>query len=449
MRIGIIGSGVSGMTAAWLLQHDHEVVLLEKAARLGGHAETIPVTIGTETIHAEVGARFFFDSAYPHFITLLRLLQVPIRWTDLTVCVHDVPRGQSLALPPRSPRQLARLLAAPRNLLHVGSLRRLIQDQPGVSERRDSALTLRQHLAARGYPPSFGPELAYPFLAACWGTPLELLPEFPVYSLLKGMPSGQRPGTYEIDGGMSRYVAALRDALSRVEVCVDVDVQKISQRGATYVVEDAAGKQRRFDQLIVATSARDAAQLLRGLPAAGELHAAVDAFRHWEIDVAVHGDASFMPPDRRDWAHNNLFFDRDRAWMTDWQGLRGGHPVFRTWLPKGCRVPTPLHAQRRYHHVLMTSATTAQQRRIATAQGAAGLWVTGMYAVDVDNHESALLSALVPARALAPDAPNLRRLLDAVPRDAAHGLEVLPVPLVPPKVVAEPILVAPREARAR
>jgi hypothetical protein len=71
------------------------------------------------------------------------------------------------------------------------------------------------------------------------------------------------------------------------------------------------------------------------------------------------------------------------------------------------------------------------QRRIAALQGAAGLWVTGMYAVDVDNHESALLSALVPARALAPGAPNLRRLLGAVARDAAHGLEVLPVPLPP------------------
>ena len=61
-------------------------------------------------------------------------------------------------------------------------------------------------------------------------------------------------------------------------------------------------------------------------------------------------------------------------------------------------------------------------------QGAAGVWVTGMYAADVDNHESALLSAIVPARALAPEARNLARLLGAVAQDAAHSLDVLPVP---------------------
>jgi hypothetical protein len=80
----------------------------------------------------------------------------------------------------------------------------------------------------------------------------------------------------------------------------------------------------------------------------------------------------------------------------------------------------------------MTPENGALQRRIAALQGAAGLWVTGMYAVDVDNHESALLSALVPARALAPRAQNLARLLGAVAEGAAHGLEVLPVPLSQP-----------------
>jgi hypothetical protein len=77
----------------------------------------------------------------------------------------------------------------------------------------------------------------------------------------------------------------------------------------------------------------------------------------------------------------------------------------------------------------MTPETAILPRRIAALQGASGLWVTGMYTVDVDNHESALLSALVPVRALAPNAPNLRRFLGAVAQDAGHGLDVLPVPL--------------------
>ncbi len=447
MRIGVIGAGVSGMTAAWLLQEDHEVTLIEKSPRLGGHVETLPVDVGGETVHGEFGARFFFDSAYPFFLTLLRLLDVPIRWTNLRVCINDAARGQSLTLPPQSLRQLTRLLGSPRHVLHLNSLRRLIKDQPDVAERRDSMLTLREHLAKRGYPASFGPEFAYPFLSACWGAPLELLPDFPVYSLLKGMPPGSKPGTYEIDGGMSRYIEALGEQLTRVDLRLGAEVRRVRHDEA-YLVEDASGAAHRFDQLIVATSSRDAAGLLRGVPTAADMHAVVDSFRHWDIEVAVHGDASFMPTDRRDWSHNNLFFERDHAWMTDWQGHRGGHHVFRTWLPKSRAAPSPLYGKRSYHHVVMTRETTMQQRRIATLQGTAGLWVTGMYATDVDNHESALLSAIVPARALAPGARNLRRLLGAVPADATHGLEVLPAPL-PPRATLAPVRGFATQGRAR
>ena len=457
MRIGIIGAGVSGMTAAWLLQHDHKVTLFDKAPRLGGHVETIPVTIGGEVVHAEVGPRFFFDTAYPYFLALLRLLAVPIRWSDAMASITEVRNGRTVVLPPRSLRHVAQLARSPRIVRHVLSLRRLIEEQPVIAARRDFSITFRRHLAESGYPASFGPEFAYPFLAASWGAPLAKLPEFPVYSLLKGMPPGKRPGFYEVTGGMSRYVQAFGDELARVDVRLgagvkrverDADLPTASRAAAhqdlaslgSFVVEDANGERHRFDRLVVATSSRDAADVLRGLPAGAELAKLVATYRHFDTEIVIHGDASLLPPDRRDWAHNNLFFDGDLAWMSDWQGLRHGLPVIRTWLPKGRAAPRPLYGRRTFHHVLMHPENAALQRRIAAAQGAQGIWVTGMYAVDVDNHESALLSALVPAMALAPRAKNLARLLGAVGEGAAHGLDVLPIPLV-----QRPSDIAPRE----
>jgi uncharacterized protein len=433
MRIGILGAGVSGMTAAWLLQHDHQVTLIDKAPRLGGHVETIPIEVGGETVHAELGPRFFFDSAYPYFLALLRVLDVPIRWRELSVSFTDVA-GHTIVVPPRSVRQAASILRSPRLVRHALSMRRLIEEQPAIAAGRDYSVTFRRHLAENGYPKSFGPEFAYPFLAACWGAPLDKLPEFPVYSLLKGMPSGKKPGTYEIEGGMSRYVRALGDELTRVDIRLGVGASRIDRQGG-FVVHDTHGESHTFDRLIVATSSRDAAELLRGEPSVAEMDGTLVAFRHWEIDVVVHGDPSFMPADRGDWSTNNLFFDGDAAWMSDWQSRR----VFRTWLRKGHTLPSPLYARRSFHHVLMTRDTAVLQRRIAALQSTAGLWVTGMYAVDVDNHESALLSALVPARALAPRSRNLQRLLGAVAHDAAHGLEVLPVPLAPPQNFEEPV----------
>lgn len=429
MRIGIIGAGVSGMTAAWLLQHDHQVTLMDRADRLGGHIETLCVDVGGRSVHAELGPRFFFDSAYPHFLALLRVLRVPIRWCDFIVSFTDTVQSHTVVLPPRNLRHAAALLQSPRLVRHVLSLRRLIEEQPLIAARRDYSITLRQHLETHDYPATFGPEFAYPFLAACWGAPLDLLPEFPVYSLLKGMPPGKKPGSYEIDGGMARYVRALASELTQVDVRLGVEVGRI-ERNEDFVVEQADGVKHRFDRLIVATSSRDAAALLDGVPAVADMQATIGTFRHWEIEIAVHGDPSFMPRDRRDWANNNLFMDGEgRAWMSDWQGHRTGDPVIRTWLPKGRALPRPLYGHRSYHHVLMTPQSAILQRRIAAHQGRAGLWVTGMYAVDVDNHESALLSALVPVHALAPQSRNLLRLLDAVAPDAAHRLDVLPSPL--------------------
>jgi predicted NAD/FAD-binding protein len=443
LRVGIIGGGVAGMTAAWLLQHDHDVTLIEKATQLGGHVETIPVEVGGKTVYAELGPRFFFDSAYPYFLALLRLLAVPTQWNDPQVSFTDVSLGRTTVLPPRSPRQVAGLLRSPRVFRHVLSLRRLINEQPGVSARRDFSVSFRQHLANSRYPASFGPEFVYPFLSACWGAPLDELPEFPVYSLLKGMPPGNKPGFHEIQGGVARYIRTFAAELSKVAIRVGAGARRIEAReapepreapetGARFTVEDERGERFAFDRLIVATSARDAASLLRGVRAAAEMQAAVGSFRHFETDIVIHGDPAFMPPDRRDWAHNNLFLDGKLAWMSDWQGLRDDVPVIRTWLPKGRPLPKPFYGRRTFHHLMMTSETGILQRRIAALQGAAGLWVTGMYAVDVDNHESALLSAFVPARALAPQSANLARLLGAVANHTtppAHGLEVLPVPL--------------------
>jgi predicted NAD/FAD-binding protein len=245
------------------------------------------------------------------------------------------------------------------------------------------------------------------------------------------MPPGKNAAFFEIEGGVARYMRAFRDELTGVDIRLGAGARHID-RDDGFVVEDDNGQRHRFDRLILATSSRDAAELLRGVPGAAEMQATVGSFRHFDTEIVIHGDASLMPPNRGDWAHNNLFFERDIAWMSDWQGLRDGVPVIRTWLPKGRELPRPLYGRRSFHHLLMMPENAVLQRRIAALQGVAGLWVTGMYAVDVDNHESALLSAVVPAQALAPSARNLERLVGAVAPDAAHGLDVLPVPLSPP-----------------
>ncbi len=422
MRIAIIGGGVAGMATAWFLQHDHEVTLFDAASALGGHVLTQDVVIGTHRVHAETGPRFFFDASYPHFMALLRLLRLRLSWCDAKVALFNRARGETLVLPPRSLRQACALLRSASTLRHLQHLRRLAVASPEVSEGRDWSLTLREYLPRNGYPASFGPELLYPFLAACWGASLAEIQEFPAYSLLKGTPHsrGKRPGTYEIEGGMSAYMRAFGSELTRVDLRLGTRIRAVRHAGGFHV-EDEHGRTHRFDQVVVATSSRDAVGLLSGLGPADDLVGVLRHFRHFETEIVVHGDASFMPPRREDWSLINVFDEGDHSWMTDWSGWRHGVDVFRTWMPPRRAPPEPLYCRRSFHHLVMTPDNVVLQRRIAGLQGRAGVWLAGMYVVDIDNHESALLSAVPLAQALAPRSSNLARLLGEVPSHANSG----------------------------
>jgi predicted NAD/FAD-binding protein len=427
MRVAIIGAGVAGMATAWFLQHGHEVTLFDREAHLGGHALTCPVSVRGHRIHAETGPRFFWDASYPYVVALFRLLGLRLTWCEMRLAFFHRARRHTLVLPPRSLRQVLSLVRSPRMLRHVLSLQRLSQAAHAVSLGRDWSQPMSQYLQQNGYPAAFGREFLYPFLAACWGAPLEAIHAFPAYSLMKGLQPARerRSGSYEIDGGTAAYMRAFGGELTRVDIRLGVGVRRIRHAGGFHI-EDERGRERRFDQVVIATSSRDAVELLSGLPLADELLAILRRFRHFPTEIVVHGDPSFMPPRRADWANINVFDEGDHAWMTDWSGWRHGLPVFRTWMPPRRAPPTPLYQRRRFQHLIMTPENITLQRRIAGLQGRAGLWLVGMYAVDVDNHESALLSAIPPARALLPESPNLRRLLSVVREQKVHDLSILP-----------------------
>lgn len=435
MRIAIIGGGVSGMTTAWFLEDGHEVTLFDRESHLGGHVLTCPVPMGNRLVYAETGPRFFFDAGHPHFLALLRLLDVRATWCEARLAFFNRARSDTLVMPPRSLGQILSLVRSPMVLRHALSLHRLAKAIQPVSLGCDWSPTLEEYLRRNGYPASFGPELVYPFLSACWGAPLTDIEQFPAYTLLKGMPRspGQRPGTYEIEGGMSEYMRSFGRELTRVDLRLGVGVRRI-RHGDGFRVEDEHGGEHRFDQVVVATSSRDAGMLLSGLQPADELAATIRRFRHFDVEVVVHGDPSFMPPRREDWSHVNLFDEGDHTWMTDWSGWRDDLPVFRTWMPPRRELPTPLYQCRRFHHLIMTPENVLLQRRIAALQGRSGVWIVGMYAVDIDNHESALLSAVPVAQALAPESPNLRRLLREVTNERAHDSLRPPAPSGPSSI---------------
>jgi predicted NAD/FAD-binding protein len=222
---------------------------------------------------------------------------------------------------------------------------------------------------------------------------------WPAYDVMKNLWKGAA-GFYELPGGVSAYVRALAAALE-VRLELGHSVQRIVPDGAGVSVDGAP-----FDQVVVATPAWTAAQLLSPLPVAAVLR----EFRWFDTRIFIHGDASFMPAARGDWSVINHLFERERLCMTEWSGHHQRRPVFRSWVPPGMREPGSVHARRDFQHLVVTPQSADLQRRLEELQGSARVWLAGMYVTDVDDHESALLSAIRVATALAPASPTLARL---------------------------------------
>jgi predicted NAD/FAD-binding protein len=411
MRIGIVGGGAAGLTAAWLLESRHDVTLLEQAPRLGGHVDTVEVEHDGRRVSVEAGAEFFVESMFPTFIRLLRLLGVATRTYPITVTLHDAGGGRAVWLPPvRGGRGWPSLLR-PGRLLEMLQLGRVLRHAARLVRARDTTRTVKDFLGGLGLTTAFRDRMLHPLLLGQWGVGRRDLERFAAYNVFKYMVLGRIDGRWtEMVGGTSRYVDALVRALGRTVVRRSTPVASVAREQNAYVVRDRAGHAQVFDQLVVATGAGEAARLLDGVKGAGERCRALQGIEHFPTTIAVHGDRRVMPARERDWSIVNFRWDGTHSLLTVWRGPRGRTPIFRSWITHDPDRLAALHLTRTYEHPMPTPGYFQTQAALAARQGEHGLWLAGLYTHDVDCHESAIVSAANVVRRLDPAAPNLTRL---------------------------------------
>ncbi|MBL9106735.1 MAG: FAD-dependent oxidoreductase [Myxococcales bacterium] len=417
MKIAIIGGGIAGLATAWLLQQDHAITLYERGPALGGHARTLLVTAGGREVPVDLGFRYLFRQSCPHVLALLRLLEVPVGARRASVHFEGMESGLRISLPPRTGRSAYRLLSSARALRYVAHYLRFLIGRRGIFSAGDTTTSLDAYALAKRFPADFRRELLYPFLGASWGMTSSVVPEVSAYSILKVMqPEGR---FFIVEGGVGRYIARLVEALRAVELRPATPVAALRRRGAEIEVVDGEGRARRFDRVVLATESPAAAALARGLAGAEGMAAALARFRTCDDYIVVHSDERLMPRDRGDWSVVNVRHEGHRAVLTEWSGMDQGAPVFRSFSAREPVVAERVHRVEAYKHPIVTPGHYAVQRDLAALQGAGGLWAAGLYTRDVDNHESALVSALGVARALAPASPNLRALAGERPMSRA------------------------------
>ena len=409
LRIAVIGGGVSGLSAAWLLSARHEVTLFEGDGRLGGHAHTVEAPGGPGgVIPVDTGFIVFNEDNYPNFTALLKHLETPSIDADmaLSVSLDDGAFEYSSGS----------LFAQKRNFFSArywGMLRdvtRFYRNGPKDLAELDSPLTsLDDYLKQKGYCQAFRDDHRLPQAAAIWSTPLAAIREYPAAALIRffqnhGMMQVFGRGLWRtVEGGSRAYVEKLVQAF-RGEVRKGVRVTGVRREAGGVDIRLASGQVERFDEVVIATHGDQALALLED-PTAEETRL-LSAFRYSRNLAVLHTDPALMPRRRAAWTSWNHIGRRNAPqegcvtyWMNRLQSLPARPELFVTLNPTREIAPDAVIRTDVYDHPLFDGGAIAAQQELWGLQGAKKTWFCGSY-FGHGFHEDGLQSGLAVAEQL-------------------------------------------------
>lgn len=430
-RIAVVGSGIAGLGAAWLLARRHRVTLFEADDRLGGHTDTHEVEVGGRRLAVDTGFIVHNPVHYPLLTRLFAELGVASQPTTMSFSVSDARSGLEY-----NATSLDALFCQRRNLLSPrfwGMLRDLVRfyrRAPELLAEDGPGPGLGEYLARLGTGAMFRDLHLVPMASALWSSPAEHILEFPARHLVRFMANHHmlqlagRPPWRVVRGGSARYVEALR---ARWDVRERLATPVLAvRRDLTGVLLRHARGEERFDQVVLACHADDALRLLAD-PTPDERDL-LGAFAYQSNDTVLHTDARLLPRRRKAWAAWNAHVPARAGetctvsyCMNLLQSLPGEVPLVVTLNRTDAIDPARILARRHYRHPVFTHAAVAAQARKGLIQGQRHTWFAGAY-WGFGFHEDGLRSAVEVAQALGVDWPQAAPSplpADAPPLEAA------------------------------
>ena len=418
MDIAVVGSGVSGLSTAWMLARGHKVTVFEAADYLGGHSNTVDIELDDRSVPVDTGFIVYNEHNYPNLTRLFAALGVETVASDMSFSV-SLGAGQF-----EYAGSALGFFAQPVNLVRPDFWRmfrdmlRFYREAPHLESRLDlDRMSLGEVLAEGGYSEVFARQHLLPMAAAIWSSNLEGILAFPARTFVQfcenhGLFSlGERPQWRSVLGGSRRYVAALA-APYRDRVHLSTPITAVRRTPASVILRDATGQEQRFDQVVIASHADQALAML-GQDASDAERQILGAFRYEENRAVLHCDRRLMPQRRRIWASWNYLAEGNAEttsgvavsyWMNRLQRLDTERQVFVTLNPLLEPAPHLTHAEFIYHHPQFDQAALRAQEHLWTIQGRDRVWYCGSYC-GYGFHEDGLQAGLAVADALGQPAP--------------------------------------------
>ena len=409
MKIAVIGTGISGMVAAWRLHRGHSLTIFEANHYIGGHTHTVPIEKWGRSYAIDTGFIVFNQRTYPNFCQLLQQLGVLSQETEMSFSVKCERTGLEYC-----GTSLNTVFAQRRNLFRpkfwrmLSEILRFNRESPRWIEESGSDMSLGDYLDQGAYSTSFREQYLIPMGAAIWSTSPAKMLDFPARYFVQFLVNHglvtltDRPIWRTIVGGSWKYIDRLT-AEFRDRILLNCPVQSVRRGDRGVEVISSQGSDH-FDQVIFATHGDQALRLLADpTPLEREI---LGSF-HCSRNVAtLHTDATMLPVRRRAWASWNYHLTENPLdvpsvtyQMNILQRLDSPEPFCVTLNRADAIHPEKILGQYVYDHPIYSPAAVAAQPRHAEISGLAqrthycgAYWGFGF-------HEDGVKSALAVTKA--------------------------------------------------
>lgn len=413
MKIAVIGAGVAGLTAAHILSKKHNITLIEKDERIGGHTNTINVKENGKEIGVDTGFIVLNDRNYPHFKKLLENLDIEIRNTDMSFSYYDENDGFNYAGTGISGYfSQKKNLFSPKHyrfLLNVKKYSKIAAKDVENKELLDE--TLGEYLVRKNFPSEIKDKFMIPMGAAVWSGSRKDILNFPVKMFLRFFDNhgilnlNNAPQWHTVSGGSCTYVRKILDKFNGTLIKGN-GVTEIRRRDNLVTLKLEKGEALTFDKVVCASHADQTYRMIKDLTKKEE-----KILKPWEYSKNVtilHTDRTFMPPTKSAWACWNYVKNKDSNdkddvsvtyYMNRLQGLKTSKDYFVTLNPSRNVPKDKTIFETIYTHPKYTQTAISTQENIETVNGTNKLYFCGSYC-RYGFHEDAVMSAVSVAKQL-------------------------------------------------
>ncbi len=389
MRIAIIGSGISGLGAAWMLARRHDVTVFETNDYAGGHTHTHDIALADKTYRVDSGFIVCNPDHYPNFMRFLRELDVATQETTMSFALRNERSGLEY-----NATRLNTLFCQRRNLISprfwgmVRDILRFYREAPALLQGDHAGPGLGEYLEQNRYSAAFRDDHLIPMASALWSSPAQQILQFPARYLVQFMANhhmlqtSDRPPWRVVRNGSKSYVEAWQRRCA-AQLRLATPVRGLTRGEDGVVLRTDAGVES-FDQVVIACHSD---QALRLLDDAGERERDIlGAIRFQDNDTVLHTDISLLPRNRKAWAAWNALILKDGASACtvtyDMNQLQGISAPENFCVTLNCteRIdPARILKRMRYRHPIYSSASVAAQSRRAEINGQNRTWFAGAY----------------------------------------------------------------------